>query len=177
LTDQEFFEKAEKHFRFLITQYGFAVTERIKAVHFDNRYIAFSSQECQVAVYVDRGYVELSVCLASLANDPSNKEGRHSWGLETIIGFLTEPTDSEILASFDRDLASFDKIPGKSIPYELEIEGQLADLAERMQPYCPPIFSLFQSDIYYDTLKELDAFRARQHALLMEKLTSRVRNT
>ncbi len=169
MTDQEFFEKAEKHFRFLITQYGFIVTERIKAEHFDNRWIAFSSRECIVAVFVDRGDVNLKMCLASLANDPSDKEGKHWWDLEAIIGFLTESTESEILASLDI-------IPEKPVPYELKIEGQLADLAERMQPYCPPILSLFESDSYYENLKGLEAFRKKRSDLLWEKLRSRVRN-
>lgn len=165
MKSEAFFNKATEYFRYLVTDYGFEVTDRKVFPHFDNCKIVLSSSKCRLDILLDRGSVLVQICLIPISNTSSKKETL-CWDLGIIVGFLLQSAGSEWPLWFYRS-------PDESLSYESRVEWQLRDTAERMKPYCEQILALFQDDIFLNRLGELQAFNKKRRDEVFKYLEGR----
>jgi hypothetical protein len=125
------FDQVEKHFRYLIDEYGFSVVSKKLYDSFDNAIIVLQSKECRIRVIRERGLVLLDVAPVSSPEE--------TYGLATLIAYLTkeaEPLNDEV-PDYDYD---DDDDPGS--------ERQVERLARSLQRYYPQIRELFRKETF-----------------------------
>ena len=132
-----FFDQVEKHFRYLIDDYGFSVVKKKQYDSFDNAKIILQSIDCRIEVFRERGFVEV---YAGPLSSPKER-----YDLATLIAFLTK-----------KEAKQFDyEIPIPEYDYDARIEWQVKKLAGILQMYCSQICRLFHKEVLDENRKEL----------------------
>ena len=135
-----FFDQVEKHFRYLIDDYGFSVVRKKQYDSFDNAKIVLKSKECCVRVTRERGYVEID------AGPPS---GEIWYDLATLVAYLSKETEE-----LRYDIPDY----GDDFDYDARIEWQVKKLSSIFPKYYLQICELFCGETFEEKRMELKNF-------------------
>ena len=135
-----FFDQVEKHFRYLINDYGFCVVRKKQYDSFDNAKIVLRSKECSIRVTRERGYVEI---------DAGPSSGEVWYGLHTLIAYLTKEAKE-----LQYDVPDYDD----DFDYDARVEWQVKKLAGILPEYYPQIRELFREEAFEEKRMELKDF-------------------
>ena len=136
-----FFDQVEKHFHYLIDEYGFSVVRKKQYDSFDNAEVVLQSKEFRIAVVRERGYVDI------YAGPLSSEE--ESCDLATLVAYLTKEAEE-----LQYDIPDYDD----DFDYDARIEWQVKKLASILPKYYLRICELFRGETFDEKSDELTDF-------------------
>lgn len=119
-----FFERVKEEFHYLVSDYGFTITEEIyDAQAFGNSFVGFVStmNGMGIGIALDRGQVTVDI-----RPSPGSKK---IFGLVTMVRFLAPDFSEEVYASPPK---AFDT-------YHDRVDWQVKRIARILRQYCEPI--------------------------------------
>jgi hypothetical protein len=151
---KRYFQQVQKHFRFLIDEYGFAVEKEVDGGRYSMvvfRQIGlFRPKICQIRVPYQEGRVQVDVAPLSAPND---------WfGLATIIQYLTPEVEKRWTYA-----EVYDPKPGK----------QLENLAKVVKVHIDAILQLFEEHAFERERPGLLACRKRREAEALARIDAK----
>ncbi|MBN1812447.1 MAG: hypothetical protein JXA14_11460 [Anaerolineae bacterium] len=151
---KRYFAQVQKHFRFLIDEYGFAVEREVDEGRYSmvvfRQTALFRPKICQIRVPYQEGRVQVDVAPISASKD---------WfGLATIIQYLTP--EAERRWTYDE---VYDPKPGK----------QLENLAKVVRAHIDAILQLFEEQTFVRERPGLLACRKRREAEALARIDAK----
>ena len=146
-----YYKQVQKHFRFLIDEYGFSVEKEEEGrgyclVAFRQKGL-FRPKICRVRVSREAGRVQVDIAPLSAPND---------WfSLATVIQYLTPGAENPW---------TYDEV------YDPKTGKQLENLAEVLRSHFDTILQLFQKSTFKQKREELIAHRRKREAAALARM-------